>query len=295
MKQSHLLGFPDYRVPAERLAKALDIPFLEIRLHHFPDGESQVQLPAMQTDQLIVCRSLDQPNDKLIELMLAARTAREAGIKQLTLVAPYMCYMRQDKAFHPGEAVSQRIIGRYLAELFDNIVTVDPHLHRTPELQSAIPCKQAISLSATTTLGDFLASHNKPYTLIGPDAESQQWVSTIAEVAGFNYGIASKTRFSDTQVEIVLPEMNVQQADVVLVDDMISTGHTMLETARKLFDSGASSVSCLVTHALFNDEVMNMLQAAGIKKVWSTDSIIHDTNIIHLDTLLTAGIRSLTA
>lgn len=291
--KSILLSFPDYHAPALRLAQQLDIPCQEIELHHFPDGESRLRLPELNSEHVIVCRSLDQPNNKLVELLLLARTAREMGARQLTLVAPYLCYMRQDKAFHRGEAVSQKIIGRYLADLFDNIITVDPHLHRTHDLREAVPCKQALVLSATRPLGEFLASHNRQYVLIGPDEESQQWVSAIAETAGFSFAIARKTRFSDKHVEVELPDINVMQADIILVDDMISTGHTMQETARQLFQNGARSVNCLVTHALFNKETTWLLKNTGVESIWSTDTIIHPDNVIHLDTLLAEAVHDL--
>lgn len=292
MKTS-LLYFDDYHAPARRLAEQLDIPCQPIELHRFPDGESRVQLPESISEHVIVCHSLPEPNNKLIELLLMAKTARQMGVKKLTLVAPYLCYMRQDMAFHRGEAISQRIIGAYLADLFDNLITVDPHLHRINNLYEAVPCKQVLALSATKPLGEFLASHSKPYLLIGPDEESQQWVSAIAETAGFSYAIAHKTRFADKQVKVDLPVINAQQAHVVLVDDMISTGHTMQETAQQLFQYGAVSVDCLVTHALCNQQTAERLKNTGIKSIWSTDSVIHPDNIIHLDKLLAEGIRSL--
>ena len=151
-----ILAFPDYINQSYRIASNLHIPLTEVILHHFPDGESLLRLPNSLSEHVIVCRSLNQPNDKLIELLLCAKTARELGAKRLTLVAPYLCYMRQDIANQPGEAVSQRVIGKMLADLFDDVITVDPHLHRITSLNQAIPIKNAISLSATDEIGRFL-------------------------------------------------------------------------------------------------------------------------------------------
>ena len=111
-----LLGFADYRHQAAALAEALALPCREVALHRFPDGESKVTLPSTLPERVLICRSLDRPNDKLIELLLTARTARLCGARQLILIAPYLCYMRQDKAFHPGEAVSQTLVGAFLAD-----------------------------------------------------------------------------------------------------------------------------------------------------------------------------------
>ena len=125
-----ILCFDDYEIQSRKLATALDIPCHIIQRHRFPDGESKLTLPDKLSQHVLICRSLDQPNEKLVELLLAAKTARELGARKLTLIAPYLCYMRQDIAFHPGEAISQPIIGNFLAGLFDNVITVDPHLHR---------------------------------------------------------------------------------------------------------------------------------------------------------------------
>jgi len=125
-----LLGFADYRPQAESLANALGLPYREVEVHRFPDTECKLRLPSGLPERVVICRSLDRPDTKLVELLLTSATARELGARELTLVAPYLCYMRQDTAFQPGEAISQRIIGRFLAELFDSLITVDPHLHR---------------------------------------------------------------------------------------------------------------------------------------------------------------------
>ena len=129
---------------------------------------------------MVLLRTLDHPNEKLVDLLLAARTARLLGARHLTLVAPYLAYMRQDMAFHPGEAVSQRIVGRFLADLFDAVITVDPHLHRIARLAQAVPVAQAVVLSGAPLLADLIAQRRPGALLVGPDSESAQWVSQAA-------------------------------------------------------------------------------------------------------------------
>ena len=126
-----VLGFRDYEAQGRGLASALGATFELVDLHRFPDGETRVRLPATLSGRVVLCRALDQPNQKLVELMLCAEGARALGATHLTLAAPYLCYMRQDAAFVPGEVVSQRIIGRFLAGWVDALVTVDPHLQRS--------------------------------------------------------------------------------------------------------------------------------------------------------------------
>jgi len=285
-----LLGFEDYQAQGEALARKLDIPFALIEIHRFPDGESKVTVPEALPGEVILCRSLDHPNDKLIELLLAAKALRLQGIKKLTLVAPYLCYMRQDIAFHPGEVVSQQIIGHFLAELFERVVTVDPHLHRIERLEQAIPGREAIALGTAKVMGQFLAQQTRSPLLVGPDGESAQWVRAIAEPAGLDYAVATKERLGDREVRITLPDHDYHRHEVILVDDMISTGRTLINVTEQLKRQGAGVIHCLVTHALFSDDVTRALHAAGIDRIWSSDSIPHPSNAIALTDLLAEAI-----
>jgi ribose-phosphate pyrophosphokinase len=284
-----VLGFPEYAAPARRLAAALAMPYDEVNIHRFPDGESKVRLPATLPGRVIVCRSLDRPNDKLVELLLTAATARAAGAARLDLVAPYLCYMRQDYAFQPGEAVSQRIIGRWLADLFDAVITVDPHLHRVKQLHEILPATRAITLSAGPLLAAFLRQRTPRALLIGPDSESRQWVEQIAAQAGMEYLIAEKQRLSDRDVRITLPLPNLRGRTAVIVDDMASTAHTLAAAARLLRDAGAQEIHCCVTHGLFLGDADELLRKAGVIQVWSTDSVPHSSNVIELAAVLAAA------
>jgi ribose-phosphate pyrophosphokinase len=277
-----LLGFPDYRPQGQQLAQALDVPYAEVAVHVFPDGERKLRLPEHLPEHVIVCRSLNDPDHKLIELFLAAATARQLGVKRLTLVAPYLAYMRQDMAFSPGEAVSQRIIGQMLAQAFDAVVTVDAHLHRIQQLSEAIPCSAAINISAADGMGEFIRQTLPDAFLIGPDEESEQWVSRVAERAQCPYGIGHKKRRGDKDVEITLPQCAFSGKEVILLDDVASSGHTLAEAATRLYKAGAAAVHCLVTHALFMDDAEDILEKVGIKQIWSTDSVTHYSNQIQL-------------
>ena len=287
-----LLGFEEYAVQGQALAEALDCDYAAVKVHRFPDGESKLTLPVDLPEQVLFCRSLDRPNDKLIELLLAATTARQLGARHLTLVAPYLCYMRQDTAFHPGEAVSQPIIGELLAGLFDAVITVDPHLHRTPKLIDAVPAAQAVALTATGPMSEFLRDRSQ-VLLLGPDAESEQWVGRIAERGGLDYAVASKQRLGDRQVEISLPELDLTEKVIVIVDDVISSGETIAMAAQQCLARGAKRVDVLTTHALFASGAMERLQAIGVGEVWSTDSISHTSNCIPLAPLLAEAVRAL--
>jgi ribose-phosphate pyrophosphokinase len=286
-----ILGFPGYAQQAEALAGALEAELAMVDVHRFPDGESRLRLPVPLAGHLVFCLSLDRPNDKLVELLLAARTAREQGAKRLTLVAPYLCYMRQDKAFAPGEAVSQRVIGRFLADLFDELITVDPHLHRVHDLSEAVPVERAVALSAAGLMGRFLGSRAERPLLLGPDQEAEQWVRAVAESAGLDYAVAHKTRRGDRSVVVRLPEADYAGRDVVLIDDVASTGRTLAEAAKALHARGATRIDVAVTHALFVGDALEQLKSAGVTAVWSSDSVAHASNVFSMAPLLAGAVR----
>ena len=241
----------------------------------------------------MLLRSLHAPNDKLVELLLAAQTARELGAQHLSLVAPYLAYMRQDMAFAPGQAVSQRIVGAWLANLFDAVITVDPHLHRVASLAQAVPAHQAITLSAAPLLGDWIARHRPSAFLLGPDSESAQWVTQAASTHGFEHAVCTKLRRGDHEVEMVLPACALRGKAVVILDDMASSGHTLATAAALALAAGAASVDVAVTHALLAGDALQHIQQAGVGEFWSTDAIAHASNVVPLAPLLAQGLKSL--
>jgi ribose-phosphate pyrophosphokinase len=295
-----LLGFEEYEIQAQHLAMTLGRSYSRVAVHHFPDGECKVTLPEKLPTHVVFCRSLDYPNDKLIELLLAATTARQLGAQRLTLVAPYLCYMRQDTAFVVGEAVSQPIIGRFLAELFDDVITVDPHLHRTHQLAEAVPATHAVALTATAIMREFLHHHcgahpesHADTLLLGPDAESVQWVRALAEGDGLAYGVARKQRLGDREIHITLPNLDLEAKAVVLVDDVISSGETIAIAAQACFEKGAKRVDVLVTHPLFAQGAFERIRQVGVGEIWSTDSIPHSSNCIVLTKLLAEAVQGI--
>lgn len=282
-----LLALPGSEAGAAGLARALGWPCAAVECHRFPDGESRVGLPPALPQRVALFCSLHDPDRKLVTLMLAAETARELGVRELILVAPYLCYMRQDIAFEPGQAVSQRIVGRFLARLFDAVITVDPHLHRIDRLSQAVPAQRAVALSAAPEIGRLLAGRQPRPLLLGPDAESLQWVRAAAEAGGgLDHAVCEKTRLGDRSVQIRLPALPLAGRAVVLVDDVASSGHTLARAAAQALAAGAASVDVAITHALFAGDALEQLRAAGVREIWSTDAIPHESNRIALAPLL---------
>ncbi len=276
---------------AQRAAQAAGLQALCIERHRFPDGELRLRLPERLPPRVVFWRTLNDPNEKLVELLLAAQAARSLGGQHLTLVAPYLAYMRQDIAFNPGEVVSQRIVGRFLAELFDAVITVDPHLHRVATLEEAVPVATAVVLSGAPVLADFVRQHRPNALLIAPDEEALQWVAQAAARHGWDHAVCHKQRHGDRAVSIELPAMPVKGRTVVLMDDVASSGHTLAQAARALLAAGAASVDVAVTHALFAEGALALVKDAGVGEVWSPDCITHPSNAVSMVPALAEALR----
>ncbi len=288
-----LLAFADERPLARRLAAAAGVPLRLVERHAFPDGETRLRLPPALPPRVALLRGLQRPNDRLAELLIAAPAARELGAQRLLLVCPYLGYMRQDMAFRPGEAVSQRHVGAALAQWFDAVLTVDPHLHRVASMDEVVPGRRSVALSAAPLLGALAARRARRPILLGPDAEAEPWVRAAAQAQQLEHATCRKQRRGDRQVSVALPPLDYAGRDVVLVDDVASTGRTLVATARALHARGAAAVDVAVTHALFVGDAGPVLARAGIRRVWSSDTVPHPSNAVSVAPLLAAALRDL--
>ncbi|MBI1366830.1 MAG: ribose-phosphate diphosphokinase [Alphaproteobacteria bacterium] len=283
----------DQAAPARRLADKLGAPFAELEIHRFPDGESLVRA-SQASATTIIYDSLDRPNGKLIELMLAASALRDLGAARLVLVAPYLCYMRQDKAFEPGQAISQRVIGRLLAERFDRIVSISPHLHRVSSLDTVFPGAETTSLSAAPLLAKLIQADGDPadVLIVGPDSESRPSAEAVARELSAPFVVLSKVRESDRNVSSKLDEKWLAPGRAAyIVDDVASTGNTIAAAASVLKAAGASRIEAAVAHALLSGKDLRRLRAAGVERLRSTDSVLHPTNAIESAPLLAGALR----
>ena len=255
------------------------------------DGLQQLHLHAQATRRGHAPQALQQRRLAEKGHGLAERAARIVEAQHLTLVAPYLAYMRQDMAFTPGEVVSQRHIGRLLAAAFDAVVTVDPHLHRVATMDEVVPGRRGVALTAAALLGGLAAERVPGALLLAPDEEAGQWVRVAAAAHGLDHAVCHKTRHGDRDVAVSLPDHDVRGRAVVLLDDVASTGRTLAAAARGALQAGAASVDCAVTHALFIGDALAEVHAAGVRHVWSADGVPHATNAVSVVLLIAAALQ----
>ncbi len=266
---------------------------VESETRRFPDGETYFRILSEVKGHAVdlVC-TLAAPDDQFLRLVFAADTAHRLGAAEVTLVAPYLAYMRQDKVFNPGEAVTSQTFARLLSATFDRIVTVDPHLHRYP-LLSALYQIPADSLHAAPVLADWIAANVAAPLLIGPDEESVQWVSGIASRIGAPFEVLRKTRHGDRSVEIAMPDLSAHRLrQPVLVDDIASSGGTLIEAARQFSAMGLPRPICAVVHALFAGDAFALLSEVAARVV-STDTVAHASNAVSVAPLIARHLNTL--
>lgn len=273
---------------AERLSIEMNAAAAPIVVQKFPDSESKVR--ATQAGLVTVLYALlDQPDEKLLPLIFAASALRDLGAERIILVAPYLCYMRQDKAFCDGEAVSQRVLAKVLSPWIDHIVTVEPHLHRVKDFSAVFPDIKATALSAAPLLAALVDKSEGPKNilLVGPDQEAHAWTKAVAEKARAPFVIMTKQRRGDRDVKIELDDaVAVAGKHIYIVDDVVSSGATLAASARLLNQRGAAQIEALTVHALSSGDDLQQIKAAGVWRLRSTDTVPHETNEVSIAPLL---------
>jgi ribose-phosphate pyrophosphokinase len=279
----------------DSLCAMLDCERGQVSRRHFPDGESYFRfLTAVGGRNVILLCTLDRPDPKIPSLLFAAAAAREQGAATVGLVAPYLAYMRQDKAFQHGEAVTSTAFANLVSTHFDWLSTVDPHLHRHARLSEIYSVPSTVA-HATQPIVDWLTQEVAEPVIVGPDEESLQWVQAIATAVGGPATVLRKVRNGDLEVSIDgRPLGQIAGRNVVIVDDIASSARTLVEAVRLVRATTEADAMCIVVHPIFAGDSYEKLQAAGAKRIVSTNTVEHSTNAIDIaETLAQAVWRAL--
>lgn len=291
MKQV-VFALPGNEKLAALLAEKLNASMGETLIRQFPDEETYVRiLTEVSKKNIIVLCTLHRPDDKLLPLYFLCKGLKELGANKVTLIAPYLAYMRQDKRFQPGEVVSSEYFARLVSSFADELITIDPHLHRHNLMADiySIPCQV---LHASELISSWIKENIEKPLLIGPDSESEQWVAEVAANSGAPFIILEKNRFGDRDVQVTLPQVeNFKEHTPVLVDDIISTARTMIETVNHLKDAGMRAPVCIGVHPVFAGDSFSELLKTGVNRILSCNTIEHPSNGIDISGLLLKGIR----
>ena len=290
-----VFAFPGHATVMRRIAARIGGNAGTLVLHRFPDGEAYVRLdtPVAGREVAFVC-SLDHPDAKLLELLFAVDAAKDLGATRVGIVAPYLAYMRQDARFKPGEAITSATVGKLVSGVADWLVTVDPHLHRHASLD-AVYSIPSVVVQAAPAISAWVAANVAKPLLVGPDGESAQWVAQVAAAANAPYIVLEKSRHGDRDVEVSVPQVDRHRdRNPVLVDDIVSTAHTMIAAVTRLREAGLATATCIGVHALFAANAYEELKAAGAARIVTCDTVAHASNGIDVSAAIAEAVAGLT-
>ncbi|MES2496936.1 MAG: ribose-phosphate pyrophosphokinase [Pseudomonadota bacterium] len=293
MSRPIVFALPGSEALLQALCAALGAQPGVLEHREFPDGESYLRTVSDVADRdVVLLCSLDRPNAKLLPLLFAADTVRELGARKAGLVAPYLAYMRQDVRFHPGEAVTSRTFSAVLSRHLDWMVTVDPHLHRYHDLSEIYRIPTRV-VHAAPLMASWIKQNVARPLIIGPDAESQQWVAQVAADADAPDLVCEKARSGDREVTISIPDASTfSNRQAVLVDDIASSGRTLAGAARQLVGMGFAPPDCAVVHPLFAGDAAQVLGAL-VGRIVSTNTVVHASNGIDTVPMIAEAVHSL--
>ena len=238
--------------------RAMGAGLIEVEIKKFPDGEKYVRVLG-SADEVTVIQSTFRPQDEhLIELILIADALRERGVETLRAVVPYLAYSRQDRVTKEGEPVSVRAIMRTLAVYYDELYVFDLH---NPETLKFFPGK-AINLSPARAMAEYFREKLGDGIVLAPDKGARERAKAVAQKLGLEFSHFEKERISPTEVRMTPVDVDVRGKNVLIVDDIISTGGTMVRAANLLREMGAEKVFVSATHGVFAEGAIERVSKA---------------------------------
>lgn len=269
---------------ATRLATEMKAGVVQYESRKFPDGENYYRIDTDLTgkDVVVVQSGYPNPNDALVELILAVNAAKEQGAKKVTVAIPYFPYGRQDKRFKKGEAFSLEIFAGVLKDVgVKDIITADAHF-RDDYKPYNLSGLRGHNISGGALLAHYVKakfSLNKLH-IISPDFGASELVRRAADETNSTYTALQKKRTGDFSVEMS-GKLDVQGKSVLVLDDIISTGGTMVKAIELCKSNGAARVFAAATHGLFVSDALWKLRSAA-EYVVTTDSVKNETSEVSL-------------
>lgn len=278
---------------AKKIAKEINSPFSQTLISTFPDGDIYLKFNCDVKNKKVIIVESFQPNsnETLLNIIFAAQSAKQQGAKKVIVISPYLAFMRQDKMFNPGEAINAKIMAKLLNENIDKLITIDPHLHRILKMKDVftIPAK---NLTANNVISDFIVKkYKKNIAVVGPDWESYQWADKISQKIGVEETVLEKTRNSARNVNVeVKKEIDLKNKNIVIVDDIISTGNTMIKAAIEAKKRGAKTINAIGVHGLFVEGALEKMEKY-FDSIYTVNTIEHKTNKIDITPIIIEEIQ----
>lgn len=281
---------------ATAIAKHLDAELVPVDLRIFPDGESKIKMRRVDKDYCIVVQSTYPPTDRhLLQALMMIKRCSENGAANVCAVMPYMAYSRQDRAFLDGEVVSMALVAKLIETVgTKRLITVDIH---SPASLSYFTIDTQ-NISAVGLLADYAAVKiklNAPI-VVSPDMGGAKRAVKFARMLGTDMVALKKSRDKDT-AEVIIEEKELNSSvvgrDLILLDDMISTGESIVEACRFLRRYEPNKIYAICTHALLIGDATTRIKAAGVEEIISTNSVPGINTKVDLAPLITTKLKAI--
>lgn len=290
-----LIGGSASDVLALKVGRELGIAVSKLQAKKFPDGEKYVRImDDVKGDTIVVIQSMYHvPDEHLFEYFLLVKALKDLGAKRVIGVIPYFAYARQDRRFNPGEAISFQTVTRLIENVgTDELFTIDTHLHRVNDISKVFNIP-AHNLSAVPLLTQYVKQNftlDKPI-VIAPDEEAEQWAKISSEILNCEYDTLEKVRLGPDKVEIKTRLRSVNDRNVVVIDDIISTGGTMVETVKVLQNYGANRVIVMCAHPLLIGDSYAKILDAGAEVIIGSDTVPSPVGLVSAAPIIADAIR----
>lgn len=249
------------------VGERLNATIADKTVKRFPDGEMYVRIKDDISDEAAVVIGNTRTDADLVEMLLTLNAAREGSASSVVAVVPYFGYSRQHKIYNPGEAISSKVMTEALFLYADRMYAVDLHDEETLEYSS----KPFENIKIVKSIGDYFREYGLDY-VVSPDDGGSQRARAISEDIGAESFFLNKVRIDSRTVKMEVPDVDINGKKVLLVDDIISTGGTIMRSAGIMKEKGASEVYISAVHGIFtNGSDMKIKEAAD--EVAVTDTI----------------------
>jgi ribose-phosphate pyrophosphokinase len=293
--QMIIIGGSTSEALAAKVANELGVNAAGLEVRRFPDGEKYLRvLSDVKGHSVAVIQSIHHtPDEMLFEYLLLADALKDLGAKRVVAFVPYFAYARQDERFKPGEALSFKTVSKLIESVgTDEIFTIDMHQHRVLE-SSEVFSVPSHNLTAMRLLAEYVQKLGrlKEPLVIGPDAEAEQWAKIAAERLHTDYDVFEKKRLGDAHVEVRPRRSNANGRDVLLVDDIISTGGTIVEAVKILQSQGAGHIQIACTHAILAPGALAKIKETGVQDVIATDTVPSPISEVSVAPLIAENVK----
>ena len=281
-----VVGGSSSRDLAKELSALLGCPFIQATTTRFPDTECYTRIDSEGLNDDVVIVQNTYPDSNMIEMFLLQDAVKKMGARTITLVIPYFGYARQDRVFKSGEPESAKVMAKHLGLVCDRVVTVD--IHKESVLDH-FDCPH-LDLKAATSIAEQFK--NKGIDLVlSPDVGAKIRAQMVGERLGVPFDHLEKVRLSGSDVRISPAKMDCKGKNILIVDDMISTGGTIVAAKQALKEAGAKSVSVACTHGVFVNNALERLTGNSLDAVLCCNTLENEVSHISVAGIIADALR----